>query len=243
MRASALAIVLAAAGPVTGQPPAAAPTRVVTLAKAMLKGKPTELAWRPDGTVLYVQATDADSWGKVKSTTRFVVSLANRSVQPIGGEPEWAKSYWNWKSDRRSPAAATQIEVRTEEKRNSSTAAVTAGDPRSTTSVAADTALGSQTSGVLSLVWKKVLIGEWTNQAPVPGSNFSWAPAPRVALVFAPLDGKPVTIVDADGRKITIAGSKSATLPAWSPDGTKLAWLQRDNRKQLSLWIENAPAM
>ena len=34
-----------------------------------------------------------------------------------------------------------------------------------------------------------------------------------------------------------LAGSKDAVLPAWSPDGTKVAWLQKDGRKKYQLQV------
>jgi hypothetical protein len=43
--------------------------------------------------------------------------------------------------------------------------------------------------------------------------------------------------MDRSGTKQEIAGSKDALLPAWSPDGMRLAWLQRDGKKKYQLKI------
>jgi hypothetical protein len=43
--------------------------------------------------------------------------------------------------------------------------------------------------------------------------------------------------MDAKGSKQEVAGSKDAILPAWSPDGSRLAWLQKDGKKKYELRI------
>ncbi len=71
----------------------------------------------------------------------------------------------------------------------------------------------------------------------MPGANFSWAPAPLRAIVFAKRDGGPLIVLDDSGHKQELTGAKAATLPAWSDDGKRLAWLERKDKKKYDLMI------
>ena len=84
---------------------------------------------------------------------------------------------------------------------------------------------------------KTETIGEWITEPVLPGVNFAWAPAPISLLVFAKREGGPLTVLDPSGRKQELTGAKAALLPAWSNDGTKLAWLERKDRKKYDLKI------
>ena len=99
---------------------------------------------------------------------------------------------------------------------------------------AADT---TQMRNIYSLKVKDETIGEWINEAVMPGVNFAWAPAPGALLIFAKREGSPLTVLDQAGRKQELAGPKAALLPAWSNDGTKLAWLERKDKKKYDLKI------
>jgi Tol biopolymer transport system component len=39
-----------------------------------------------------------------------------------------------------------------------------------------------------------------------------------------------LTIVDQEGHTRTVPATKDVLLPAWSPDGTRIAWLQKAGR-------------
>jgi hypothetical protein len=45
--------------------------------------------------------------------------------------------------------------------------------------------------------------------------------------------------MDQQGVRKEIDGSSEAVLPAWSPDGSRIAWLQRDGRKKFVLQASN----
>jgi hypothetical protein len=49
-------------------------------------------------------------------------------------------------------------------------------------------------------------------------------------------------VLDAAARRQELAGAKAAILPAWSNDGTKLAWLERKDRKKFDLKIAEIAA-
>jgi Tol biopolymer transport system component len=91
---------------------------------------------------------------------------------------------------------------------------------------------------VTTLVYKGQKIGEFVNSVFVPGLTYAWGPAGTNVMAFAAVDDDlKVTIIDDQGAKKAIDGTKESVLPAWSHDGAKLAWLQRDGRKKFQLFV------
>jgi len=229
----------------------AQPVAEVDLGK--LQGDLARLAWSPDGSEFYIQTVERDGRGNVKSTKHHVVSASSRSVKGVDQEPAWASKYWAWKSGQASPgAAAFKITVDTRQETVRSTAAPSGGalargggaDPAAGTTVAdaASAADNTQLKTTYELKLKGETIGEWINEAVMPGVNFSWAPAPLAMLVFAKRDGGPLVVLDAAGGKQQIAGAKSAFVPAWSNDGQKIAWLERKDKKKYDLMVAEISA-
>lgn len=223
--------------------------RLATFESRALRGAPSLLAWSPDGRLLYLQAADRDHYGRVKSMTHWVVTVADRSAKQVEQEPDWAEPYWQWKSGRRSPASPTaMIDIETGRKGFHSTNIPTGGDlgrgggdTGQTAEDAWSAAYQTQNATVFTLRWKGQTIGEWMNEPMIAGSNYSWAPPPRVALAAAPRDGGPLFVVNDRGDKTTLPDTRAATLPAWSPDGHAIAWLERSSRKQFVLVLADAP--
>jgi hypothetical protein len=224
----------------------ATPQPVTEVDLGKLKGDVVRLAWSDDGGQFYVQTIERDRGGNVKALHHYL--LSSSGSKGIDQEPPWAAKYWMWKSAQASPAAASfKIDVteRTETKR--SVSAPTGGvlakggtaDPGSGTTLgdianAADT---TQTMRIFALKVKGETIGEWANEAVVPGVNYSWAPAPLQMLAFAKRDGGPLMALDAAGQRQELSGAQAAILPAWSPDGKRLAWLERKDKKKYQLVI------
>jgi Tol biopolymer transport system component len=46
-----------------------------------------------------------------------------------------------------------------------------------------------------------------------------------------------LSIMDQAGNKQEVAGTKAVLLPAWSPDGTKIAYLQRAGKNKYELCV------
>ncbi len=106
-------------------------------------------------------------------------------------------------------------------------------DPAATTSVndAASTHIQSQRQTVFTLRAKGTVVGEWVNTPVVPGVSFAWAPAPARVLAYTKPEGGPIALLDDTGHRQELTASGTAILPAWSNDGSRIAWVQRTDRK------------
>ena len=78
-------------------------------------------------------------------------------------------------------------------------------------------------------------VSEFVNQRPIPGLMFSWGPVVQRRDRLHRRDDGHLMLLDQKKHKQTVAGVKDALLPAWSMDGTRLAWVQKTARKKYSL--------
>ena len=60
-------------------------------------------------------------------------------------------------------------------------------------------------------------------------------------IVYANKSGR-VVVMDDKGVKKEVGGTEAAMLPAWSPDATRLAWLQKDGRRKFDLQVARVAA-
>jgi Tol biopolymer transport system component len=72
------------------------------------------------------------------------------------------------------------------------------------------------------------------NKPVVPGLTFGWAPSPMGVLAFVD-DKKRLVLIDRVGHKLEVPGATDVLLPAWSPDGTRIAYLQKKGKKAYTL--------
>jgi Tol biopolymer transport system component len=70
----------------------------------------------------------------------------------------------------------------------------------------------------------------------VPGLTFGWSPKGVGLIAFADTSGK-LSLMDRTGAVRRIDSTKAVTLPAWSMDGTKLAYLEKTARTTYALVI------
>jgi len=221
---------------------------VVEVDLGKLKGDLARLAWSPDGSEFYVQTIERDGRGNIKTSRHYILSTAAKAIKNLDQEPAWASKYWTWKSGQQSPASpAFKISVDTKQESVRSTASPAGGalakggggDPALGTTVAEAAAAAdtTQLKTTYALRLKGETIGEWVNEAVIPGANFSWAPAPMSMIVFAKRDGGPLVVLDEAGRKKELAGAKAAVLPAWSTNGGQIAWLERKDKKKYQLMV------
>jgi hypothetical protein len=231
----------------------ATPQTIVVIDQGQVKGTPAKLAWSPDGRELYLQMAERDGAGNVKSTKQYVVSVGQKTMKAVDKEPDWVAKYWTWKSAQASPdAPAFKIEVDQRQETVRATSAPTGGamakgavtDPTAGTTASdmASASLQSQKQVIFTLRAKGETIGEWTNEAVVPGVNFGWAPAPAHVLAFTKRTGGPIMLLDDQGHKKELTGAKDATLPAWSDDGAHMAWIERQDRRHLAVTIADVNA-
>lgn len=221
------------------------PVVVTTLDTAKLDGEPARVAWSDDGSELYVQ-TLKGQFGAPDTTARhFVVAVSNPRVTPVDAEPEWASQYWFRKSHQQSPDVPNlKIDLEVSTKTDRSTAAPMGGDMArgavgGTTGTSAAEAISAINNTVTVPVYTMRLhgqtIGEFVNAALQPGLTFGWAPKGTQAMAYVH-DGKLI-LVDGRGTRHEVKVAKDAILPAWSNDGTRLAWLEKRGKSSYELKV------
>ena len=77
------------------------PTTVAELDSGKLKGELRQLSWSPDASELAVRAVEGDKGTDLVHF--FTVAVSGGAVTSVTREPEWATTYWAFKSDRAAP--------------------------------------------------------------------------------------------------------------------------------------------
>ena len=219
-----------------------APVTVAELDTGKLKGELRRVAWSPDGSELALRLTEGD-----KPTDRvhfYAVAVSGGAVTPVEREPDWAKDYWAFKSDRSAPGlAGVLIDVQqTFENIKIGTGSAGAidsnrSDPTATSSGNIEREAQRQKQSVVRLTLYGEPISQFVNQRAEPGEQFSWGPAGTGAVAYVDPDGR-LFLLNEKKHKRSVAGVKDATLPAWTADGTKLAYVQKTGRKKYALaWV------
>ena len=222
-------------------------SQLVELDMGKLKGEPSRIAWSPDGSQIYLQTLEG-GFGRPNAKQRhYIFNVANGSKEDVQVEPEWASTYWTAKSGQTSPdAPQLKIELKTEQRREQTTSVPRGGDlARGGTSIDPGTSVGdgvaaaysSQTVTVHSMLFKGETVGEFQNTVIVPGLTFGWGPRGSGLIAFAEVKTGRLTVMDSRGAKYEVAGSRDAILPAWSADGSRLAWLQKNGRGKFVLQV------
>lgn len=227
------------------------PATVIELDMGKLKGDPVRLSWAPDGTEVYVQTVERDRQGNVKKTRHYVVTLDGKAPKSVNTQPAWADEYWGKKSAQAAPGVpAFKIGISQETKRVNTTSIPSGGDMArgapggeggTTLGEGMSAGIGFQTARVITLKLKDQVIGEFINAPFVPGLTFGWGPPNSGLVVYAAPEGK-ITVMDNEGRRQEV-DSKDATLPAWSVDGKRLAYLEKAGRKKMALRVVDVTGM
>lgn len=225
-----------------------APVLVAEVDTSKVKGEIRRLAWKPDGTTLYLQSVEGkppDEKGR-----HYAVDVAAGTLTGLDREPDWAAQYWAVKQDRVAPGIPSlQIDVQqTIEKLKSGAGAAGVLDRQSSPDAVAgaspnpENLANSQHGDQLATVVRLTLVGEaiavWINERPVPGRKFSWGPEGSGALVYTGEHGELV-FLDREKHRRSVPDVKGAFLPAWTNDGGRVAFIQPSGRKKLSIsWME-----
>jgi hypothetical protein len=229
-----LAAALAVQAPATldvSQVKIGAPVVVAEIDLGKLKGDLRQVAWSPDGALLYVQTADGD--GPSAKTHHYVVPATGGALAAAEHPPDWAATYWDTKSARSAPGLDdVHIEL---VNGDAITGLPRDGRPGNGADIGQFAASNeTRTSDVIVMRVFETTVGAFTNTRPVPGQTFSWGPEASGAIAFVDRDGR-VTLLDRSKHRQALAGVKDATLPAWSTDGARLAWAQKTGRKKFAL--------
>jgi Tol biopolymer transport system component len=224
-----------------------APAQVSTIDTGKLKGEPTQLAWSPDGTQLFLQTSERDAAGMIRNPRFFVMSVADGKPSPANAPPAWAAEYWTWKSGQFAPGSTTYgVDLKEEQRTATATAApmggsLSRGAPDSGTSGTSvdDVAMRAQQQQkqrVITLAVKGEVVGEFVGVQFLPGYTFSWSPASIAMIAYTNASGR-LALMDREGQKQPIDGTKNVILPAWSADGSKIAFLQKAGKNKYDLCL------
>ena len=245
-----LALVAAVAG--GGQAPAfdsskatlSTPKVVAEIDSGKLKGEMARLAWGDDGQ-FFVRSVERDIFQNERGKN-YVLTPAG-AMQQVKDEPAWAALYWSWKAGLTAPGSPeVRLDVERREQNKTATGSSgqdfgSGGTPNPNRSDPSSNQIAKDVSSMQKIVTVTVrfrgeTIYEVQNGTVAPGSSFSWAPAPKQALVF--VNGKRrLVVIDRNGKTLEVPGTGDALLPAWSPDGTKIAFLQRMEKKRYALTV------
>ncbi len=206
-----------------------------------------QLAWSPDNTQLYLQTITEDKQRLPKDYYHYVIPAAGGEPRKVSAAPEWASRYWTWKSAQTAPDDASfKIEISQDKRVQSPVAIPMGGDlakggSTSTTSGAsaesvAAAANASTNSTVYDMHLKGEIVGEWVDHAIVPGLTFGWGPKGSHVIAYADKGGHLV-IMDSTGAKEKVDDTHNVILPAFTADGTKLAYLEGRGRNKYTLII------
>jgi len=228
-----------------------APAALTQIESGKLKGNPLRLAWGDQGQ-LFLRSAETDKWGNERGRN-YVLSLDKPALVQAEEQPAWAALYWNWKSGISAPGVPVmRFDIETREQSKTATGSTQEGgsgsysfdnpnksDP-SQSQIAKDVA-SMQKIITTTVKLKGQLIVESQNMSVPPGTTFGWAPSGLGALAYAD-SKKKLVLVDREGRKFEVPNTEDVLLPAWSPDGTRIAYLQRKDRKTYILNIVTVTA-
>jgi hypothetical protein len=219
------------------------PATLVVVETDKIKGEPWELAWSPDGEQLHLVAMKRVRDGSMELTFHLIDTKSGK-VEKVDAKPEWAADYWNWKSHRAAPGKPSfEIGLDQQQKNESNTARPMGGDlarggASSAQGASVDAVAGQMSTNILiiTLLLKGEVIGQWKGEPFVPGMTYGWAPAGMNAMAFAAQDGR-LMLLDEQGRKQKIERTKDVRLPAWTTDGRRLAWIERQDKKKFRIQV------
>ena len=211
-----------------------APATVTELDLGKLKGELRQLGWSADGTELYVQTADGSP--NAEKLRHYVVAVAGGAVKQVDAPPQWAVDYWTMKSDRFAPGLQS-VMIEVQQKQEKMKVGTGSGRPGEQAGGAVDiekTAEGQWENMARFTVFGET-VSEFVNQKPIPGLMFSWGPPGSGTIVYTDRELGHLTLLDRNKHKQAVAGVKDALLPAWSTDGTRLAWVQKTGRRKFTL--------
>ena len=206
----------------------APPALVCELDLNQLKGELRRLSWSPDGRNLHVQTAEVGV-----AQHDYIITVLDGIVSRAFGEPEWAVGYWAMKSDLAAPGLPLlRLEVQQDNRRTRPTPFTSNAVGGAYTPDVKNPVDNFESEVTLRLLG--LTIGNWINGAPMAGETYGWGPSGSGALVFVGR-GDRLTLIDQEARRRVVGTIKGASMPAWSADGRRLAFLQKTGKKQYRL--------
>jgi hypothetical protein len=235
---AALLSLSAAQAPRDGALTFSAPQKIVALDR--IKGEPTQIAWSPDGTEIYVQTGARTRIGTFETPRHYVLTVADQKLKSVEAPPEWATEYYAWKSNKSAPGVRTfAIDISEEKRAQRAVSAPMGGDLAkgggSGVGTSSDdvvtSALTTQVQHVITLKLKGEVVGEYVDLQFVPGYTFGWAPqSAGTFIAYANKDGR-LGVMDGQSAKSVVPDTKNVILPAWTNDGKRIAFVQKSGKK------------
>jgi len=224
------------------------PVVLASFSGSDVNGFPLRLSWSPDGRQLHLRVVQRDRWANEKER-QFIVTVADGRLQPADAEPGWSSSYWYMKSLYECPGVPGfkfDIESRTQRVQATNAgaggaASQFAGDP-----YGAGFDLGPQGQAIISgpqqsqnvttttLRLKGQVVSEFVNTPVIPGLLYGWGPEGTGLIAYAS-SKRLLTVMDRNGGRQEVTVSKAVLLPAWSADGTRLAWIEQQPHQRYVL--------
>jgi len=225
-----------------------APALISTIDTGKLKGEPTQLAWSAEGDKLFLQTSERDGKGMVGNHRFFVMSASEGKPEAVNAPPAWAAEYWTWKSNQFAPGSTTfGIDTPKQEERQATAVSTpmggdlarggadTTGSGGTSAGDVAARAQQLQKQMIITLRLKGETIGEFVGQQFLPGYTFGWSPRNQM-VAYSHSSGR-LGVMTEKGDKQQVEGTKNVILPAWSPDGNKIAFLQKAGKNKYELYI------
>jgi hypothetical protein len=212
-----------------------APAAIAELDLGKLKGELRQLGWSIDGSELYVQTAEGNP--NAEKLRHYVVAVAGGAVKSVDAPPQWAIDYWTIKSDRFAPGLRSLM-IELEQKQENVKVGTGSGRPGEM-GISAGVSADKIAEGQKQVLWRLTVLGEtvseFQNTTVIPGLMFSWGPPGTGAIAYTDREVGHLMLLDRNKHKQTVSGIKDALLPAWSTDGTRLAWVQKAGRRKYTL--------
>lgn len=222
------------------------PTSIAEIDTDSIKGQPSRLAWSPDGSELYVQMMEGEFARLAEARLSHHLYKMDGKHQVASHEPEWVSTYWTTKSHQASPdVPAFKIELKSEQRVEKTVSSPMGGDlARGGSSPGnpgpppgVEAAYNRQAVPVHTMLLHGQIVGEFVNSVIVPGQTFAWGPKGSKVIAYSAYRSGQLVVMDQTGKRQEIDDTKDTLFPAWSPDGVRLAWLQKDGRKTYQLMV------